>query len=93
MEWLLSQDHVIYMLYDSMFPRKAASQVRIIAVVWSFPIYVLCFGAFLDIFIAAAALCLLLLATYGLVLQGAEGFDNSLLAGNPVVDGDEAGQY
>jgi len=33
MEWLLSQDHVIYMLYDSMFPRKAASQVRIIAVV------------------------------------------------------------
>jgi len=54
---------------------------------------VLCFGAFLDVFIAAAALCLLLLATYGFVLQGAEGFDNSLLAGNPVVDGDEAGQY
>lgn len=26
MEWLLSQDHVIYMLYDNMFPRKTTSQ-------------------------------------------------------------------
>lgn len=26
MEWLLSQDHVMYMLYDKMFPRKGVSQ-------------------------------------------------------------------
>ena len=27
MEWLMSQDHVLFLLYDKMFPRKGTTQV------------------------------------------------------------------
>ena len=35
MEWLISQDHVIYMLYDKMFPRHEAGRGAVAAPVMS----------------------------------------------------------